>query len=114
MSAGGELAEPAGEVDSCLEQADRSASEPTHNNRTLRFIRTPHYCNGTVTTGLVQRWPCLSGRSQAAFRKLMPGSRPRLRRPAPRPGILCTFIAGVPAWLTLLLRAGGSVCRRRS
>ena len=49
VSAGGELAEPAGEVDSCLEQADRSASEPTHNNRTLRFIRSPHYCNGTVT-----------------------------------------------------------------
>ncbi|HEY0342155.1 MAG TPA: hypothetical protein VGC34_15215 [Steroidobacteraceae bacterium] len=49
VSAGGELAEPAGEVDSCLEQADRSASEPTHNNRTLRFIRSPHYCNGIVT-----------------------------------------------------------------
>lgn len=49
VSAGGELAAPAGEVDSCLEQADKSASEPTHNNRTLRFIRSPHYCNGTVT-----------------------------------------------------------------
>jgi hypothetical protein len=51
VSAGGELAEPAGEVDSCLEQADKSASEPTHNNRTLRFIRSPHYFNGTVTMG---------------------------------------------------------------
>lgn len=50
VSAGGELAEPPGEVDSCLEQADNSASEPTHNNRTLRFIRSPH-CNGTVTMG---------------------------------------------------------------
>jgi len=49
VSAGGELAEPAGDVDSCLEQADKSASEPTHNNRTLRFIRSPHYCSGTVT-----------------------------------------------------------------
>jgi hypothetical protein len=54
-SAGGELAEPPGEVDSCLEQADNSASEPTHNNRTLRFIRLPHYCNGTVTMGLHPR-----------------------------------------------------------
>jgi hypothetical protein len=51
VSAGAELAEPAGDVDSCLEQADKSASEPTHNNRTLRFIRSPHYCNGTVTIG---------------------------------------------------------------
>ena len=51
VSAGGEAAAPAGEVDSCLEQADNSASEPTHNNRTLRFISSPHYCNGTVTTG---------------------------------------------------------------
>jgi len=51
VSAGGEPAEPAGEVDSCLEQAANSASEPTHNNRTLRFIRSPHYCNGTVTRG---------------------------------------------------------------
>jgi hypothetical protein len=42
-SAGGEFAEPEGEVDSCLEQADNSASEPTHNNRTLRFIDSPHY-----------------------------------------------------------------------
>ena len=49
VSAGGELAEPAGEVDSCLEQADMSARAPTHNNRTLRFIRSPHCCNGTVT-----------------------------------------------------------------
>ena len=49
VSAGGEAAEPAGEVDSCLEQADMSASAPTHNNRTLRFIRSPHYCYGTVT-----------------------------------------------------------------
>jgi hypothetical protein len=40
---GGELAEPAGEVDSCLEQADMSASAPTHNNRTLRFISSPHW-----------------------------------------------------------------------
>ena len=52
VSAGAELAEPAGEVDSCLEQAPNSASEPTHNNRTLRFIRSPHYCNGTVTRAL--------------------------------------------------------------
>jgi len=51
VSAGGELAEPAGEVDSCLEQADKSASEPTHNNRTLRFISSPHYCNETVANG---------------------------------------------------------------
>jgi hypothetical protein len=51
VSAGAELAEPAGDVDSCLEQADKSASEPTHNNRILRFIRSPHYCNGTVTLG---------------------------------------------------------------
>lgn len=51
VSAGGELAEPAGEVDSCLEQADNSASEATHNNRRLRFIRSPHNCNGTVTQG---------------------------------------------------------------
>jgi hypothetical protein len=29
-----------------LEQADKSASEPTHNNRTLRFIRSPHYVTG--------------------------------------------------------------------
>lgn len=43
VSGGGEFAEPAGEVDSCLEQADNSASEPTHNNRTLRFIDSPHY-----------------------------------------------------------------------
>ena len=50
VSAGGELAEPAGEVDSCLEQADMSARAPTHNNRTLRFIRSPH-CNVTVTKG---------------------------------------------------------------
>lgn len=42
VSAGGELAEPAGEVDSCLEQADMSVMAPTHNNRTLRFIRSPH------------------------------------------------------------------------
>ena len=49
VSAGGELAEPAGEVDSCLEQADASARAPTHNNRTLRFIRSPHCCNDTVT-----------------------------------------------------------------
>ena len=48
VSAGGELAEPAGDVDSCLEQADMSAMAPTHNNRTLRFIRSPHWCNGTV------------------------------------------------------------------
>jgi hypothetical protein len=32
-----------------LEQADMSAMAPTHNNRTLRFIRSPHWCNGTVT-----------------------------------------------------------------
>jgi hypothetical protein len=38
VSLGGELAEPPGEVDCCFEQADTSASEPTHNNRTLRFI----------------------------------------------------------------------------
>jgi hypothetical protein len=38
VSLGGELAEPPGDVDCCFEQADRSASEPTHNNRTLRFI----------------------------------------------------------------------------
>jgi hypothetical protein len=51
VSAGGELAEPAGEVDSCLEQADNSASEVRHNNRALRFIRSPHNCNGSVTRG---------------------------------------------------------------
>jgi hypothetical protein len=39
VSGGGELAEPAGEVDSCLEQADMSARAPTHNNRILRFIK---------------------------------------------------------------------------
>lgn len=39
VSAGGEAAEPAGDVDSCLEQAEASASAPTHNNRTLRFIK---------------------------------------------------------------------------
>jgi hypothetical protein len=66
VSAGGELAEPAGDVDSCLEQADRSASEPTHNNRTLRFIRSPHYCNGTVTRGL-------SSESGPACRKVASG-----------------------------------------
>jgi hypothetical protein len=49
VSAGGELAEPPGEVDSCFEQADNSASEATDNNRTLRFIRSPQKCNGTVT-----------------------------------------------------------------
>jgi hypothetical protein len=53
----GEPAEPAGEVDSCLEQADKSASEPTHNNRTLRFIRSPHYCNGSVKGGPVSAGP---------------------------------------------------------
>jgi hypothetical protein len=58
VSAGAELAEPAGDVDSCLEQADKSASEPTHNNRTLRFIRSPHYCNGTVTTRPSSAGPC--------------------------------------------------------
>jgi hypothetical protein len=77
VSAGGELAEPAGEVDSCLEQADKSASEPTHNNRTLRFIRSPHYCNGTVTTGPHPRWAPTRRGSQAAFRYLTPGLRPR-------------------------------------
>jgi hypothetical protein len=43
VSAGGELAEPAGDVDSCLEQAAISASALTHNNRTLRFIKSPHW-----------------------------------------------------------------------
>jgi hypothetical protein len=38
VSLGGEVAEPPGEVDCCFEHAPRSASEPTHNNRTLRFI----------------------------------------------------------------------------
>jgi hypothetical protein len=46
VSAGGELAEPAGDVDSCLEQAAISASELTHNNRTLRFIKSPHCITG--------------------------------------------------------------------
>lgn len=65
VSAGGELAEPAGEVDSCLEQADMSAMAPTHNNRTLRFIRSPHWCNGTVT----QRALILSGPGSLHSRK---------------------------------------------
>jgi hypothetical protein len=56
VSAGGELAEPPGEVDSCFEQADNSASVPTHNNRTLRFIDSPH----CVTLRL--------GESQTVFR----------------------------------------------
>jgi hypothetical protein len=34
----GEFAAPPGEVDSCFEQAPRSASEPTHINTTLRFM----------------------------------------------------------------------------
>jgi hypothetical protein len=68
VSAGGEFAEPAGEVDSCLEQAANSASEPTHNNRTLRFIRSPHYCNGTVTGGPSSVDPTQGGESQVAFR----------------------------------------------
>ncbi len=38
---GGELAAPPGEADSCFEQAERSASKPEHNNRTLRFIGSP-------------------------------------------------------------------------
>ncbi|MDB6088482.1 MAG: hypothetical protein JWN85_1266 [Gammaproteobacteria bacterium] len=38
LSLGGELAVPPGEVDCCFEQADMSAREATHNNRTLRFI----------------------------------------------------------------------------
>jgi hypothetical protein len=59
VSAGGEAAAPAGDVDSCLEQADNSASEPKHINRTLRFIRSPHYCNGTVTLGPVPHWTLL-------------------------------------------------------
>ena len=48
VSAGGELADPAGDVDSCFEQADMKASAPTHNNRTLRFIKSPH-CKIPVT-----------------------------------------------------------------
>jgi len=58
VSAGGELAEPAGDVDSCLEQADMSARALTHNNRTLRFIKSPLCCNGTVTQrALILRGP---------------------------------------------------------
>jgi hypothetical protein len=78
VSAGGELAEPAGEVDSCLEQADRSASEPTHNNRTLRFIRSPHYFNGTVTVGPHRRAP--SG-SEGRKRRSAAKAAPRRARP---------------------------------
>jgi hypothetical protein len=68
VSAGGELAAPPGEVDSCLEQADNSASEPTHNNRTLRFIKSPHYCNGTVMVDSLPKSPHSPVQSQAAFR----------------------------------------------
>ena len=75
MSAGGELAEPAGEVDSCLEQADMSASAPTHNNRTLRFIRSPHYCNGTVTLRPSSKRARQLALSQEAFRQSRPGRR---------------------------------------
>jgi hypothetical protein len=79
VSAGGELAEPAGEVDSCLEQAANSASEPTHNNRTLRFIRSPHYCNDTVTRvlrGPQRSWKSRKRRSSvAAFAKATPMPR---------------------------------------
>jgi hypothetical protein len=46
VSLGGELAEPPGDVDCCFEQADMSASALTHNNRTLRFIGSPHCVNG--------------------------------------------------------------------
>jgi len=67
VSAGGELADPAGEVDSCLEQADMSASAPTHNNRTLRFIRSPHYCNGTGTDSPDLRAAGRVKKSQVAF-----------------------------------------------
>jgi hypothetical protein len=89
VSAGGELAEPPGEVDSCLEQADRSASEPTHNNRTLRFIRSPHYCNGTVTRILPARTP--NAPQRVASRVPAPLHCVALRqhtRPRPCPGHL--------------------------
>ena len=46
VSLGGELAAPPGDVDCCFEQADMSASALTHNNRTLRFIGSPHCVNG--------------------------------------------------------------------
>ena len=75
VSAGGELAEPAGEVDSCLEQADMSAMAPTHNNRTLRFIRSPHYCNGTVTLRPLSKRARQTRQSQEAFRQSRPGRR---------------------------------------
>jgi hypothetical protein len=88
VSAGGELDEPAGEVDSCLEQAANSASEPTHNNRTLRFIRSPHYCNGTVTRALpawAQRRMGVASRVPAPLHRVAPGQQ----IPAtPRPGAL--------------------------
>jgi len=86
VSAGGELAEPAGDVDSCLEQAAISASALTHNNRTLRFIKSPHWCNETVLAGRarVPHEPGRGRRSQAAFR-LCPV------------GIRTTAASGVPA-----------------
>jgi hypothetical protein len=115
VSAGAELAEPAGDVDSCLEQADKSASEPTHNNRTLRFIRSPHYCNGTVTGGPRPLGPGLmrvaSGvpATRALSLRLRRLSRPRLRLPC----YPSRFIAGACSWLTPPSRAGESVCRPR-
>jgi len=77
VSAGGELAEPAGEVDSCLEQADMSAMAPTHNNRTLRFIRSPHCCNGTGTQGAL----ILSGPRSLRSRKRRSGQGVRASHP---------------------------------
>jgi hypothetical protein len=46
-----------------------SASALTHNNRTLRFIKAPHCCNGTVVTVRARNpsEPAMV-RSQAAFR----------------------------------------------
>ena len=65
---GGELAAPPGEADSCLEQADMSASAPTHNNRTLRFIFHLTGCNGTVAG------PGVRGPTQPDSRKRRSGS----------------------------------------
>ena len=73
----GELAEPPGEVDSCFEQADNSASEVTHNNRTLRFIRSPQKCNGTVTRDPSPMRSHSRDQSQAAFRLSREASHPR-------------------------------------
>jgi hypothetical protein len=75
VSLEGELAEPPGEVDCCFEQADMSASEPTHNNRTLRFIdhltTVTGLCRPTLEAKLAPfrwSWTRQGTQSQEAFR----------------------------------------------